>query len=121
MSIHLTVQQWLNKGGDDFFLPFSPTGNIVCGLVRYDAEKDLFSIYTQANMVTYDIEAERILTSAAFTDWLWQLHHTDWFTGQHAKDFLDCLCCYIYREHNGQFPQPFYEVTNAINRGPDGV
>src|ERR1043165_9798862 len=119
MAIHLTVQQWLNQSGGEVALPFPAGGDITCGTVRYVADEDLFRIFTQSDFQTYDFAADRILTAAAFTDWVWQLHHKEWFTGQHAKDLLDCLCCYIYREHNEQFPQTFSQIEGAIMRGPD--
>jgi hypothetical protein len=121
MALHLTVQQWLEVGHDDVFPPFPADGDITCGTVRYHADADEFRIFTRSGFPSYDFAAERILTGAAFSDWLWQLHHTEWFTGQHAKDLLDCLCCYIYREHNGQFPQAFYQVEGGMMRGPDAV
>jgi hypothetical protein len=121
--IILTCQQWLSSptsSDPDVVPPFPLTGDIECGLVRYSEESDSFNIYEQQGRTQYKIEAVRILSAAAFVDWMWQLHSKEWFTGQHAKDLMDCLCCYIYREHNGQFPQDFYQITNAINEDPDG-
>jgi hypothetical protein len=123
MDIQLSVQQWLNSGEppEGIQRPFPSHGDITFGLVTYDSEQDVFCIMEDSFGDTYDIDAGRILTAAAFADWMWQLHHKRWITPQHLKDLMDCLCCYIYREHNGQFPQSFYQVEGAIMRGPDEV
>ena len=105
----MTVQEWLNTGGgDEKPLPYPLEGDIVFPTCVYIESDDLFRI--DGN---YNIEADRILSGTSFVDWIWQLHHKTWFTQEHYKDFLDCLFCYIHREHNGQFPQVFYHVAGG--------
>ena len=89
------------------------------GLVRYNAEDESFQIYMGANYSgTYDMKADRILSAGGVLDFIWQVHHHPWITGQHLKDLLDCITCYTEREH-GQLPQLFYQVTHAVNGGLD--
>ena len=88
------------------------------GLVTFIADRDLFSIRTLQGESTYDIESDRLLSATSFMDFLWQVHEKPWITPQHLKDFLDCLLCWIHREHK-QLPQPFYHVTWGMSRGLD--
>jgi len=117
----MTVQQWLNSPEEpDVFKPFLPEGDINCGLVRYDAEENVFRVLIgQGYIQTYDIEADRILSGGGFLDFLLQVHSKDWVTGQHLKDLLDCVTCWVYRDHGHRFPQDFFDVAGGMNRGLD--
>lgn len=117
----MTVQQWLNSPDKpEIFKPFLPDGDIVCGLVRYDKAHRVFQIYMgQDYNGTYDMEADRILTGAGLFDFLLQVHSKDWVTGQHLMDLLDCVTCWVYRDHGGRFPQEFFDVAGGMNRGLD--
>lgn len=88
----------------------APPGDIVCGLVAFRESTRSFEIFTRIGADTYDFEADRILTSRQFTDWVWQLQEKPWMTGQHFDDFFRCLSEFIFRQWR-QFPQVFYEVT----------
>jgi len=116
----MTVQQWLNSPGEPkVFKPFFPHGDIVCGLVRYDSEERAFRVFRgQDYNGTYDMEADRILSGGGFLDFLLQVHSKEWVTGQHLKDLLDCVTCWVYRDH-GDFPQDFFDVAGGMNRGLD--
>jgi hypothetical protein len=110
------VQHWLNHG--DAAIPYPETGNIVCGTCSYIEADDLFRI-EGVERIGYEIQAGRIQTATSLVDWLWQLSEKEWWTGQYAKDFLDCLLCYIHREWQ-VFPQEFYGVHGVIaNRRHD--
>ncbi len=98
----------------------APPGDIVCGLVAFREGPRVFQITTRIGEDTYDIEADRILTHRAFTDWVWQLQTKGWMSGQHFTDFFACLSEFIYRQW-GEWPQVFYSVERAINAGPDRV
>jgi hypothetical protein len=119
--MRLNVQQWISSSEDAQrrpYPPFPPEGDIEIGMVRYVASTDTFTIYLDcAN--TYDIAADRILTSAGLLDFIFQVHHKEWCTAQHIMDLLDCVTCYIYRDHNGQYTQMFYGVAGGMNRGLD--
>jgi hypothetical protein len=97
----------------------APPGDIVRGLVAFREGSRAFELTTRIGQPTYDIEADRILTHRAFTDWVWQLHGKTWMSGQHFSDFFECLSEFIYRQW-GQSPQVFYEVTWAGD-DPDAV
>lgn len=115
----MTVQQWLNNSSVAPLLPpYFQTGDIDIGLVTFVAEQHLFRIRTLQGESAYEIESDRLLSATAFVDWVWQLHSKSWVTPQHMKDFLDCLLCWIHREHK-QFPQPFYQVTWGMIGGLD--
>jgi hypothetical protein len=96
-----------------------PPGDIVRGFVAFRESSRVFEITTRIGEPTYDIEADRILTHRAFTDWVWQLQMKRWMSGQHFSDFFECLSEFIYRQW-GQCPQVFYEVTWAGD-DPDEV
>jgi hypothetical protein len=98
----------------------APPGDIVCGLVAFREGPRLFQITTRIGEETYDIQADRIATQRAFTDWVWQLHTKRWMSGQHFADFFTCLSEFIYRQ-SGDWPQVYYAVERAINAGPDRV
>ncbi|MCP4269699.1 MAG: hypothetical protein GY777_29695 [Candidatus Brocadiaceae bacterium] len=117
----MTVQQWMNSPEKpDIFKPFSHCGDIRCGLVLYDAEERVFRICIGAGYIqTYDMKADRILSGGGFLDFLLQVHSKEWITGQHLKDLLDCITCWVYRDHGGRFPQDFFDVTDGMNRGLD--
>jgi hypothetical protein len=116
----MTVQQWMNSPEDpDVYKPFLPQGDIVVGLVRFDEKEQVFRIYMGAEyLATYDMEADRILSGGGFLDFLLQVHSKEWVTGQHLKDLMDCLTCWVYRDH-GKFPQKFFDVAGGMNRGLD--
>jgi hypothetical protein len=121
--MQMTVQQWRNSADKpEVFKPFFQDEDIVCGLVCYDNDKEVFQIYMgQGYNGTYDIEAYRILTSAGILDFLLQIHSKNWITGQHLKDFLDCITCWVYRDHGGCFPQKFYKVMGGVNQNIDNT
>src|SRR5262249_12744473 len=97
----------------------APPGDIVRGLVAFrEGPPRVFQITTRIGEPTYDIEADRILTHRAFTDWVWQLQEKRWMTGQHFADLFACLSEFIYRQW-GEWPQVFYSVENAMSHGPD--
>jgi hypothetical protein len=103
-----------------FFKPFDPTGDIRCGTVRFDAQENMFRISMGGDYAgTYDMEADRILSGGGFLDFLLQVHSKEWVTGQHLKDLLDCVTCWVYRDHGQQFPQGFFDVIGGMNRGLD--
>jgi len=120
--MQLTVQQWLESSGESrkqTFDPFPPDGDIPMGLVKYSAEEDTFKIQMgAAYRGTYDMAADRILSGSGLLDFLFQIHQYEWCTGQHMKDFLDCVTCWVYRDH-GKFPQAFFDVTGGMNSGLD--
>jgi hypothetical protein len=68
---------------------------------------------------TYDIEADRVLSGAGLLDFLLQIHSKEWITGQHLKDFLDCVTCWVYRDHGKRFAQDFFDVAGGMNRDLD--
>ena len=117
----MTVQQWMNSSATPtFHKPFPPDGDIFCGTVSFDAEKSMFYISIGGDEGgTYDMESDRILSGGGFLDFLLQVHSKEWVTGQHIKDLLDCVTCWIYRDHGGQFPQMFFDVAGRMNRGLD--
>lgn len=123
----MTVQQWMNTPAGEredrklrVHPPYPPTGDIVCGLVRYDADAEVFRVYMGLGYYgTYDMAADRILSGAGFLDFLLQVHSKEWVTGQHLKDLLDCVTCWVYRDHQKCFPQVFFNVTGGMNRGLD--
>ncbi len=117
----MTVQQWLNSPEKpEIFKPFPPSGDIVCGLVRYDVEANTFRIFMGAEYIgTYDMEADRILSGGGFLDFLLQVHTKEWASGQHLKDLLDCVTCWVYRDHGQRFPQGFFDVVGGMNRDLD--
>jgi len=116
----MTVQQWLNSAGEsDFFKPFPPDGDICCGLVQYDSKGRVFRVYMGDDFCgTYDMEADRILSGAGFLDFLLQVHSKPWVTGQHLKDLLDCVTCWLHRDHCC-LPQKFFDVAGGMNKGLD--
>ena len=122
--IRLSVQEWLNNGSwwkecENVLPPYPPSGNIVVGSVSFIEEQNLFQIMVGGDYSgTYDIDADRLLVAKDFTDWIWHLHSKDWITGQHLKDFMDCVCCWIHRDH-GQSPQIFYDVAGGHTGGMD--
>ena len=117
----MTVQQWLNSPEDpDVFKPFSPNGDIICGLVRYDSEGNMFRIFMGHDYKgTYDMETDRILSGGGLLDFLLQVHSKERATGQHLKDLLDCVTCWVYRDHGHRFPQDFFDVAGGMNRDLD--
>ena len=119
--MRMTVQQWMNSAEPPrFFKPFDPTADIRCGTVRFDAAENMFRISMGGDYSgTYDMEADRILSGGGFLDFLLQVHSKEWVTGQHLKDLLDCVTCWVYRDHGQQFPQGFFDVINGMNRGLD--
>ncbi len=118
--MRMTVQQWMNSGANpEVFKPFSPEGDIPMGLVLFDDEAQVFRIYMGSEYHgTYDIGADRILSGTGFFDFLLQVHSKEWVTGQHLKDLLDCVACWVYRDH-GKFPQVFFDMAGGMNRGLD--
>ena len=116
----MTVQQWMNSPDKpEVFKPFPPSGDIVVGLVRFDDAAQVFRVYMGADYNgTYDMEADRILSGSGCFDFLLQVHSKDWVTAQHLKDLLDCIACWVYRDH-GKFPQLFFDVAGGMNRGLD--
>ena len=118
--MHLTVQQWLNDAHDpDFvFKPFQDEGDIIIGFVKFDSEKNLFQIREGFGSLTYDMDADRILSGGGFLDFVLQIHGKEWITAQHLKDLFDCVTCWTYREY-GKFPQDFFDVAGGMNRGLD--
>ncbi|GAA5117115.1 hypothetical protein JIN84_17885 [Luteolibacter yonseiensis] len=115
-----TVQQWLNlPKSSSLYDPYPPAGDIEMGLVHFDAVQNAFKIYQGAECDgTYDINADRILSGAGFLDFLLQVHMKEWVTGQHLKDLLDCVTCWLHREH-GKLPQDFFDVIGGMNIGLD--
>lgn len=96
-----------------------PPGDIICGLVEYRQSRRALEIVTSIGVEIYKIEADRILLShEAFTDWIWQLFHKGWMSGQHFADFLECNFEVIYRDWE-QWPQASYGVIGAIQGNPD--
>jgi hypothetical protein len=90
------------------------------GHVRYDAVERVFRIHMgEAYFGTYDMEADRILSGGGFLDFLLQVHSKPWITGQHLKDLLDCVTCWIYRDHGQRLPQDFFDVIGGMNRDLD--
>jgi hypothetical protein len=118
--MQMTVQQWLNSPEDpEVHKPFLPQGDITVGLVRFDAQTNVFRIYMgQGYNGTYEMEADRILSGGGFLDFVLQVHSKVWVTGQHLKDLLDCVICWTYREH-GKLPQAFFDVIGGMNRDLD--
>ena len=119
--MRMTVQQWMNSPTTPKLLkPFYPSGDIQCGMARYDAEKNVFRITMGGDYAgTYNMEADRILSGAGFLDFVLQVHSKEWVTGQHIKDLLDCVTCWVYRDHGHQYPQKFFDVIGGMNRGLD--
>jgi len=118
--MQMTVQQWLNSPEDpEVHKPFLPQGDITVGLVRFDAQTNVFRIYMgQGYNGTFEMEADRILSGGGFLDFVLQVHSKVWVTGQHLKDLLDCVTCWTYREH-GKLPQAFFDVIGGMNRDLD--
>jgi hypothetical protein len=116
----MTVQQWMNSPEKpEMMKPFAISGDITIGTVRFDEEKDLFRIYIGAEHAdTYDIAADRILSGGGFLDFVLQVHSKPWVTAQHLKDLIDCVTCWVYRDH-GKFPQDFFDVAGGMNLGLD--
>lgn len=117
-GMRMTVQQWLNwTMNTQLGRPFFPQGDIVIGLVRYDAAANMFRIYMgQGDRDgTYDMEASRITRSNALLDFILQVHSKEWATAQHLKDLLDCVTCWAYRE-TGKFPQEFFGVMGEMSQ-----
>jgi hypothetical protein len=116
--MNMTVQQWLNSSATtEFREPFLPAGDIIIGLVRFDAEAKMFRIYKGMRYQdgTYDIHAERIQDGGAFLDFLLQVNSKLWCTAQHIKDLLDCVTCWGYRE-TGKFPQEYFDVIGDMSK-----
>jgi hypothetical protein len=116
----LTVQQWLSwppASCEGYELPFPSTGDITIGSVTYIEKLDTFKI-SDARVLSYSIAADRILSGRGLLDFILQLHHHEWVTADHIKDFLDCVTCWVYREH-GKFPQAFFDVIGGMNAGLD--
>jgi hypothetical protein len=116
----MTVQQWMNSPEkSEVFKPFPQEGDIEIGLVRFDDAAQVFRIYMGAEYNgTYNMEADRILSGAGCFDFLLQVHSKEWVTGQHLKYLLDCIACWVYRDH-GKFPQQFFNVAGGMARGLD--
>jgi hypothetical protein len=103
----------------EFYTPFLPDGDITIGLVRFDSKENVFKVFMgQEYNVTYDVEADRILSGGGFLDFILQVHSKEWVTAQHLKDLLDCVTCWTYRDH-GKFPQVFFDVAGEMNRDLD--
>ena len=119
--MEMTVQQWMNSPENPRVVePFPYDGDIICGLVRYDAKERVFRIFIGAGYIqTYDMAADRILSGGGFLDFLLQVHSKEWVTGQHLKDLLDCVTCWVCRDHGGRFPQDFFDVMGGMNRDLD--
>ncbi|MFA6176599.1 MAG: hypothetical protein WC765_08485 [Phycisphaerae bacterium] len=114
----MTVQQWMDGSGKPR-LPYPPDGDITIGLVRFDAKGNIFRVHMGGEYFgTYDMSADRILSGGGFLDFLLQIHSKEWVSGQHLKDFLDCVTCWSYRDH-GKFPQDFFDVAGGMNRSLD--
>ncbi len=112
-----TVQQWMHSM--EIPQPFPERGDIVFGLVRFDAEAQMFRIYMGLGYdSTCAFSSDEVLSPSGFLDLLFRIHSTDWITGQHFKDLLDCVTCWAYREH-GRFPAEFFGVMGAMDRGLD--
>ena len=118
----LTVQQWLEWSPDRYKgwkLPFPPDGDIPMGKVLYSEADDTFKITMGSGYRgTYDMAADRILSGRGLLDFVLQIHHKEWITGDHLKDLLDCVTCWVYRDH-GKFPQVFFDAVGGINAGLD--
>lgn len=116
----MTVRQWQNAGEcPSTEKPFPPEGDIVIGLVRFDAQNSKFRIYMGADYYgTYDMDSDRIMSGGGFLDFLLQVHSKPWATPQHLSDLLDCVTCWTYRDH-GKFPQMFFDVAGGMNRNLD--
>jgi hypothetical protein len=97
-----------------------PEGDLVQGFATYREAKRCFEIETGHRGHRYEIQLDRIMTHRQFTDWIWQLHFKGWLTGQHFKDFLDCLYMVVNRDWR-EDPQKFYEVRQAMMQGLDEV
>jgi hypothetical protein len=119
--MQMTVQQWLNSPDNpEVFKPFPPDGDMCCGSVLYDSKERVFRIHMGADFrTTYDMQADRILSGAGFLDFLLQIHGKDWVTGQHLKDLMDCVTCWVYRDHGHRFPQEFFGVAWGMNKDLD--
>lgn len=98
----------------------APPGDITCGPVAFREGPRVFQITTRIGEPSYDIAAGGILTHRQFTDWVWQLQDKRWMSGHHFADLFQCLSEFIYRQW-GQWPQAFYEVTQAVNNNLDEV
>ena len=122
--MRLTVQQWLENSPDSTRSPHPPfheSGDISFGTVRYDETEQMIRVQMGGHFRgTYDMAVDRILSGRGLLDFVFQIHHKEWCTGQHIKDLLDCLTCYTYREHN-QFPQMFFDSAGGMNAGLDSV
>ena len=82
------------------------------GHVAYDPEYDAICIDTERGVGTYDIAFDRIQTPQQFTEWILHLNEKSWMTGQHFRDFLDCLE-WVIHEKTGQRPIGFYKVGGS--------
>ena len=122
--MQMTVQQWLHHSlGDEPHKPYFEVGpwggDIICGMARYDYEAKTFRVWKGHDYAfTYDMHADRILSGAGFLDYLFHTHRKEWCTPQHIKDILDCVTCWVHRDH-GCNPQVFFDVTFGMNKGLD--
>ncbi|HEX8068867.1 MAG TPA: hypothetical protein VF546_02880 [Pyrinomonadaceae bacterium] len=82
------------------------------GNVSYDLEHDTISIDIEGGLDTYDIAFDRIKTPQQFTEWMLHLSEKKWMTGQHYRDFLECLE-WIIHEKTGQEAIEFYNVGGS--------
>jgi len=118
----LTVQQWLEWSPsryEGWELPFPPDGDIPMGTVLYSEADDTFKITMGPRYSgTYDMAADRILSGRGFLDFILQIHHKEWITGEHLKDLLDCVTCWVYRDH-GKFAQEFFDAIGGMNADLD--
>lgn len=89
------------------------------GTVVFSEAEDTFKITMGSDYNgTYDMAADRILSGSGLLDFILQIHHKEWVTGDHLKDLLDCVTCWVYRDH-GKFPQEFFDVIGGMNAGLD--
>ena len=118
----MTVQQWLTSPEKpDLYKPFPFEGDICIGTVLYSEAEQKFKINMgfEYGTDTYDIAADQILSATGLLDFLWQVHGKEWVTAQNLKDLLDCITCYVYRDHNQQLPQVFFDVASGMSGGLD--
>ena len=55
-------------------------------------ERGWLSIETGRGHYNYDIEMSRTRTPGDIVEWLRHLLAKNWFTGQHARDFIEATC-----------------------------
>jgi hypothetical protein len=112
----MTVQQWLNRSGDEqMVLPTTESGDIEIGLVKYCDLDGEFHIYKGQGfhddlLVSY----YQVSNGPRLLECLLHLHKQEWITGQHIKDFLDCLTLRVYRDSNLSMRE-FFGVAGALD------